>query len=1422
MNNDIRFQINNYDTYQTSPQEIDNLYQEALQVPIIRIYGALVFKHNNEKKCFNTLIHVHNYFPYLYLSCDYAFIKSQLNHLAHVTNYLESFIHSLVTKSNKTLGKKRNYIANISLCKGIPIYGYRVGYQLFYKINFLSPNYKSRFTNSIDKLSMDNFSKSPNFKFQVFESHIPFTSQFLQDFNLYSCDWINISHCYFRLPIIQNLDEPQLLKDYLSPHIKNNLVNYTRMGYSTLEIDIKTNYIINANLVSQNLIHHDFNLFAEETINLSSLTSILKDLDFQSNLNNLNFEFSDDFSNLIQGSTIWSNSLDLNKLLSYAVTLTKSFNQDLSAYKSRVIDPINKDYEHYPTIFETVAIEKREVSKVVFDLVIPNQIWSQSQSLISPQNDFDMSDSYPVEESDKNGLDDFDNGSEDSESDEEKVNDSEDELDNQSEEEKEGPLAMGSDDPFSSQIKEGDYSRIDDSQIFTQYQKPVPTLVDNSFSKEHIIKDLENNKIIKINYPDPYYDREQDISKPLIFANKRIKVPFKQDIPHLTIEGIAVSKNLREGLPEITDFRDVEYSAPPSKQEVIDSYHEDIEDQQKYQKFKSQLDSMTSNYKISINDKIDRSPNDFVQLTNFIMELHINTTTNKLPDPTKNEISIMFFKFDDSNGCFPKEKKSGYIVNKSHYNHGFPGNHSGILVGNELEMMKELIKLIRKFDPDILSGFEINSHSWGYLIARSRELGDDITPELSKTSHRNNGKVGDRWGYTHTSTISIVGRYTLNIWRVLRRELTLNNYSFENCCYHVLHSTFPKLLNLELTKFLKSFKFENFLVGINYYLKKVAIIDYFINSQELITKNTESSRLIGIDFNSNFYRGSQFKVESILLRFAKLENVLLNSPTKLQVHKMRALEQIPLIMEPESNFYKSPLLVLDFQSLYPSIMIAYNYCYSTILCKLHGFNPHKNNLGYLNHVPLHPFLIDVLNKQGCLNISPNGYVFVNQKFRKSILSKMLSEILTMRINIKRFLNTFKKEDYPQLYKVFNSRQMALKLIANVTYGYASATYSGRMPNSDIADAIVSTGREILTQSIDMIEQSGFGAKVVYGDTDSLFVYLPGKSLPDAFEIGEILAKKITEKFPDPIKLKFEKVYHPCVLLSKKRYVGYSYEYLGQQVKFDAKGIETIRRDGIPAQQKILEKALRILFDTSNLSEVKKYVQDQFRKILDNKILISDFCFAKEVRYGTYKNEKYLPPGAIVARKKIEQDSMNEPQYRERVPYVVIRDPTKHRLKDRCISPEEFIENSNYKLDYEYYITKVLIPPLERIFNLMGCDIQQWYREIPKMLYEDEVKVFMKSTCLNCGDASITPICTKCNDQKYQTILTNKSKVRSVQVKLNDSVKICNNCIERNLQVSNKISNLCINQDCTNYYHKFKLLNEIKQVETKTNNILNNI
>lgn len=93
---------------------------------------------------------------------------------------------------------------------------------------------------------------------------------------------------------------------------------------------------------------------------------------------------------------------------------------------------------------------------------------------------------------------------------------------------------------------------------------------------------------------------------------------------------------------------------------------------------------------------------------------------------------------------------------------------------------------------------------------------------------------------------------------------------------------------------------------------------------EPLNGHSEFARIYGIDFFSVISRGSQFKVESVMFRIAKPESFLLLSPNVNQVGKQNAAECLPLIMEPQSAFYKGPLLVLDFQSLYPSIMIAYN------------------------------------------------------------------------------------------------------------------------------------------------------------------------------------------------------------------------------------------------------------------------------------------------------------------------------------------------------------------------------------------------------------------------------------------------------------------------------------------------------------------
>ena len=87
-------------------------------------------------------------------------------------------------------------------------------------------------------------------------------------------------------------------------------------------------------------------------------------------------------------------------------------------------------------------------------------------------------------------------------------------------------------------------------------------------------------------------------------------------------------------------------------------------------------------------------------------------------------------------------------------------------------------------------------------------------------------------------------------------------------------------------------------------------------------------------------------------------------------------------------------------------------------------------------------------------------MFLKPQVRRSMLSKMLTEILDTRVMVKKSMKLVDEVDRA-LIKLLNARQLGLKFIANVTYGYTSATFSGRMPCVEIADAIVQTGRETL-------------------------------------------------------------------------------------------------------------------------------------------------------------------------------------------------------------------------------------------------------------------------------------------------------------------------------------------------------------------------
>lgn len=966
-------------------------------------------------------------------------------------------------------------------------------------------------------------------------------------------------------------------------------------------------------------------------------------------------------------------------------------------------------------------------------------------------------------------------------------------------------------------------------------------------------------------YQKAYYSDETDVPElPRQYAGREFRLESNtiQYLPDFDTTGRSLSmlgeqtststdrerqEKLSKELRELNSCKVWEFApVPPSRSEVVDWLDQELESKaeplsahRSEPRMKpnvlSQIEGPTQKneygFKYSQKGKSTSVEHQTRHMSTMSLEVHVNTRGVLSPNPEEDEITCFFW-------CIQSEDE-GLDVNGH-----LPNSHVGIVFqgdgdrpeakiakavtidfeheSTELDLINRLIDIVRFYDPDIITGYEVHNGSWGYVMERARKKYEfDLCDELSRVkpqAHGRFGKDNDRWGFNHASSIRVTGRHMINIWRAMRGELNLLQYTMENVAFHVLHRRIPHYSFQGLTAWYQSGRPRDMMKVIDYFVSRVQMDLEIIESNELVSRTSEQARLLGVDFYSVFSRGSQFKVESLMFRIAKPENFMLVSPSRKQVGQQNALECLPLVMEPQSDFYTSPLLVLDFQSLYPSVMIAYNYCYSTFLGRAHQWRG-RDKMGFANY-ERQPQLLELLKDK--INIAPNGMVYVKSGVRQSLLARMLSEILETRVMVKAGMKMDK--DDKALQRLLNNRQLALKLIANVTYGYTSASFSGRMPCAEIADSIVQTGRETLEKAIALIHSiDRWGAEVVYGDTDSLFVYLKGRTRDEAFDIGEEIAKAVTEINPRPIKLKFEKVYHPCILLAKKRYVGFKYEHRDQkEPDFDAKGIETVRRDGTPAEQKIEEKALKTLFRTSDLSQVKSYFQRQCAKVMQGNISIQDFCFAKEVRLGTYSEKGHPPPGALISTRRMLEDPRLEPQYGERVPYVVITGAPGSRLIDRCVPPETLLGDAQLSLDAEYYITKNLIPPLERIFNLVGANVRQWYDELPKTQRmrpvegglgssKKTLESYLKSSaCLICRSKlhdTDRPLCSACLDsQPHVSLLTVSARLQQAEKREVDLHNVCRSCM--GVPFGDEVR--CDSKDCPVFYSRTRSVADFKR------------
>lgn len=595
----------------------------------------------------------------------------------------------------------------------------------------------------------------------------------------------------------------------------------------------------------------------------------------------------------------------------------------------------------------------------------------------------------------------------------------------------------------------------------------------------------------------------------------------------------------------------------------------------------------------------------------------------------------------------------------------------------EEEMLKHWRDFIVRADPDVIIGYNIANFDLPYLLDRAKALGVRDFPYFGRLSNvqqevKDSHFSSRAYGTRENKVVNIEGRMQLDLLQFCQREYKLRSYTLNSVSAHFLneqkedvhHSIIADLQkgNSETRRRLAVYCLKDAYLPLRLLERLMCLVNY-----------TEMARVTGVPFSYLLSRGQQIKVISQLFRKCLEDGIVI--PNMKSEGADQEYEGATVI-EPKRGYYDVPIATLDFSSLYPSIMMAHNLCYTTLL----------------NQQSIKAFGLT----EDDYTKTPNGDYFVKETKRKGILPTILNELLTARKKAKADL---KKETDPFKRDVLNGRQLALKISANSVYGFTGATV-GKLPCLAISSSTTAFGRVMIEKTKQEVmekycKKNGyeFDSDVIYGDTDSVMVRFGHSDLQKCMSLGEEAAEYVSTKFKDPIKLEFEKVYYPYLLINKKRYAGLYWTRPDKYDKMDTKGIETVRRDNCRLVQNVITKVLEFILMDRDVTKAENYVKQTIADLLQNRVDLSQLVITKAFTKHDYSAKQ---AHVELAERMRKRDPGSAPNLGDRVAYVIIK-TSGDKNYEKSEDPLYVLENS-LPIDVKYYMDNQLTKPLERIFQ----------------------------------------------------------------------------------------------------------------------------
>jgi DNA polymerase delta subunit 1 len=611
----------------------------------------------------------------------------------------------------------------------------------------------------------------------------------------------------------------------------------------------------------------------------------------------------------------------------------------------------------------------------------------------------------------------------------------------------------------------------------------------------------------------------------------------------------------------------------------------------------------------------------------------------------------------------------------------------------EKEMLEAFQKYIHTKDIDIITGWNIFGFDMEYIYKRAQinrchydffNLGKlkDTESELV-IKKLSSSALGDNL----LKLLPMSGRFIFDMFHEVKKGYKLDSYKLDNVSKLYLGDQKIDMSPKEMFARYREEDPVKLREVAEYCIKDTLLPHRLMKKLCTLLNLIEMAKATWVPATFLVERGQQIKVFSQLTKKARELGFMV--PTI----RYGAIPEEPYegatVLEAQKGAYYTPITALDFEALYPSIMMAHNLCYSSYVMD-------EKKYGAVPGITYETF-----------NIGDRTYKFAQDV--PSLLPSILLELKQFRKQAKRDMANatgFMKE-------VYNGKQLAYKISMNSVYGFTGAG-KGILPCVPIASTTTCKGRSMIEETKNYVEANFPGAKVRYGDTDSVMVEFDvgdrkgEEAIAYSWEVGERAAEECSALFKKPNNLELEKVYWPYFLYSKKRYAAKLWTK-GKDDKMhmdyiDIKGLQVVRRDNTPHVRDVCKELLDVVLTSSDPGPPKELAKERAIQLLSGDIpndkLVLSQGLSDSYKVGG-KTVSITSPESIninqshvqVVMKMRQRKPGSEPQSGDRVPYLLTKtEDSKAKAYEKAEDPK-YVEEHGVPVDYHYYFLNKFLNPV---------------------------------------------------------------------------------------------------------------------------------